>query len=70
MPPDLQPTFAAHLMGVYGNAQLLEGMSKDLKARMQGKTCFNFKTINGVLARVRRFDSPGNREFQDKGIRS
>ena len=32
-----------HLMGVYGNTKLLEGMSKELKARMQGKTCFNFK---------------------------
>ena len=32
-----------HLMGLYGNTKLLEGMSKDLKTRMQGKTCFNFK---------------------------
>jgi len=33
-----------HLMGVYGNAALSKGMSKKLKARMQGKTCFNFTT--------------------------
>ena len=32
-----------HLMGVYGNTKLLEDMSKELKTRMQGKTCFNFK---------------------------
>lgn len=32
-----------HLMGLYGNTKLLEGLSKELKARMQGKTCFNFK---------------------------
>jgi hypothetical protein len=32
-----------HLMGVYGNTPLLKSMSKELKARMQGKTCFNFK---------------------------
>lgn len=35
-----------HLMGVYGNTKLLEGMSKELKARMQGKTCFNFKKLD------------------------
>lgn len=35
-----------HLMGIYGNTKLLEGMSKELKARMQGKTCFNFKKID------------------------
>ena len=35
-----------HLMGVYGNTKLLEGMSKELKARMQGKTCFNFKKVD------------------------
>jgi hypothetical protein len=35
-----------HLMGVYGNTALLKDMSKELKARMQGKTCFNFKKID------------------------
>jgi hypothetical protein len=38
-----------HLMGVHGNTRLLDGMSKELKARMQGKTCFNFKTPDAVL---------------------
>jgi hypothetical protein len=38
-----------HLMGVYGNPKLLEGMSKELKARMQGKTCFNFKSVDEAL---------------------
>ena len=35
-----------HLMGIYGNTKLLEGLSKELKTRMQGKTCFNFKKID------------------------
>ena len=35
-----------HLMGVYGNSKLLEGLSKELNTRMQGKTCFNFKKID------------------------
>jgi len=38
-----------HLMGVYGNAKLRDGMSRELKARMQGKTCFNFKTNDEAL---------------------
>ena len=38
-----------HLMGVYGNTRMLDGMSKELKTRMQGKTCFNFKTVDEQL---------------------
>jgi len=38
-----------HLMGLYGNAKLLGGMSKELRARMQGKTCFNFKSPDKAL---------------------
>ncbi len=32
-----------HLMPLYGNSKLHDRMSKELKARMQGKTCLNFK---------------------------
>lgn len=35
-----------HLMGVYGNPKLLDGCSNELKTRMQGKSCFNFKTVD------------------------
>ena len=38
-----------HLMGVYGNTALLGGMSSALNARMQGKTCFNFKVADEAL---------------------
>jgi len=38
-----------HLMSVYGDTALLDSMSKELKARMQGKTCFNFKSLNENL---------------------
>ena len=34
---------AYHLYPVYTNPELLEGLSEDLKKRMQGKSCFNFK---------------------------
>jgi hypothetical protein len=32
-----------HLMGVYENAKLQRGMSKPLKTRMNGKSCFTVK---------------------------
>ena len=38
-----------HLMPVYGNPKLLENYSPELRARMQGKSCFNFKTIDEDL---------------------
>lgn len=38
-----------HLMPVYMNPALLEGISPELKKRMQGKSCFNFKSVDKVL---------------------
>lgn len=34
---------AFHLYPVYTNPELLDEISDDLKKRMQGKSCFNFK---------------------------
>ena len=31
-----------HLMGLYGNSTLISGLSPALRARLHGKTCFNF----------------------------
>jgi hypothetical protein len=38
-----------HLMGIYGNTRLRDRMSKELKARMKGKACFNFTAQNEAL---------------------
>src|SRR5262245_56517419 len=38
-----------HHMGVYARPDLLTGISKQLKARMQGKSCFNFTAVDGPL---------------------
>jgi hypothetical protein len=38
-----------HLMPVYVKPDLLASMSPELKARMQGKSCFNFATLEPVL---------------------
>jgi hypothetical protein len=38
-----------HLMGVYAHPAFLSGCSKALMARMQGKSCFNFKVVDEPL---------------------
>jgi|SRR5215212_6407482 len=38
-----------HLMGIYMNPKLQKSISKELKARMQGKSCFNFKCPDETL---------------------
>ena len=58
-----------HLMGAYGNAKLLEGMSKELKARMQGKTCFNFKRHDDALfAELERLTEQAFASFKRAGF--
>ena len=38
-----------HLMPVYLKPELLAGISPELKARMQGKSCFNFAEVDKPL---------------------
>jgi len=38
-----------HLMPVYACPELLQGTSPELKRRMQGLSCFNFKTVEEKL---------------------
>ncbi len=38
-----------HLMPVYIYPELLDGVSDELRARMQGKSCFNFKKPDPAL---------------------
>ena len=38
-----------HLMPIYMCADLLNGISPELKKHMQGKSCFNFKTVDEKL---------------------
>ena len=38
-----------YLMSAYASPDLLKGMSPELKKRMQGKSCFNFKEIDERL---------------------
>ncbi len=42
-----------HHMGVYARPDLLKGVSPELKARMQGKSCFNFTSVDeGLFAEL------------------
>ena len=38
-----------YLMGVYGDPTLRDGMSPELRRRMQGKSCFNFTKVDENL---------------------
>ncbi|MFK7861928.1 MAG: hypothetical protein AB8B64_24165 [Granulosicoccus sp.] len=38
-----------YLMPVYENPALVAGISTELKKRMQGKSCFNFKVVDESL---------------------
>ena len=40
---------AFHLMPIYYYPELLDSISQELKNRMQGKSCFNFKEIDDIL---------------------
>ena len=58
-----------HHMGVYARPDLLKSVSKKLKARMQGKSCFHFRSVDPVLfaeledLTVRGFDALRNAPF-------
>jgi hypothetical protein len=58
-----------HLMGVYGSAKLRDNMSRQLKARMQGKTCFNFRNFDEKLfAELEQLTRQGLAEFGKAGF--
>lgn len=40
---------SVHLMPVYYHPELLDKISQELKKRMQGKSCFNFKDLDDNL---------------------
>lgn len=56
-----------HLMAVYMNPQLLDGISEKLRKRMQGKSCFNFMKIDQELfAELDRLTQKSLIWFKDK----
>ena len=54
-----------HLMPVYAFPDLLKKVSPELKARMQGKSCFNFKEVDEKLfAELARLTEEGYKRFK------
>ncbi len=57
-----------HLMPVYENPSLLEGISLELEARMQGKSCFNFKQVDeDLFSQLADLTEVGYLDFKQKG---
>jgi hypothetical protein len=57
---------SAYLMSVYACPELLKGMSPELKKRMQGKSCFNFKEVDEKLFKeLTKLTKAGATRFSD-----
>ena len=55
-----------HLMSVYASPDLLKNLSPELKKRMQGKSCFNFKAVDRKLfAELKALTRDGAAKFSD-----
>lgn len=56
-----------YLMSVYVSAPEMKGMSPELRKRMQGKSCFNFKTVDEKLFReLAKLTKAGAARFNDQ----
>ncbi|MEL6919396.1 MAG: hypothetical protein AAFO77_00010 [Pseudomonadota bacterium] len=59
---------SAHLMPVYAHPDLLDRISPELKKRMQGKSCFNFKKMDEALfAELEALIAAGLERFRQDG---
>src|SRR5256884_6314054 len=55
-----------YLMSVYASPDLLKSMSPELKKRMQGKSCFNFKEVDEKLFKeLKQLTKAGTAKFND-----
>jgi len=56
-----------YLMSVYASPDLLKNMSPELRKRMQGKSCFNFKEVDKQLfGELKALTKDGAAKFSDK----
>jgi hypothetical protein len=56
-----------YLMSVYACPDLLKAMSPELKKRMQGKSCFNFKEVDEKLFKeLAQLTKAGAAKFSDQ----
>lgn len=58
-----------HLMPVYVHPEMLRGVSERLRKRMQGKSCFNFTSIDDeTLAELDRLTREGMERYRQDGV--
>jgi hypothetical protein len=58
-----------YLMSIYACPDLLKGMSPELKKRMQGKSCFNFKEVDEKLFKeLKQLTKAGAARFSDENF--
>ena len=58
-----------HLMPVYVHPELLESLSDQVRKRMQGKSCFNFKALDEhTLVELRQLTERGFDAFRKDGL--
>ena len=58
-----------HLMPVYAHPSLALEIPAELKKRMQGKSCFNFKSVDEkVFAQLAKLTAAGFKAFHDPAI--
>jgi len=59
-----------HLMPLYMNAPLATRISPELKTRMQGKSCFNFKTVPAetVLVQLQKLTEAAADQWASQGF--
>ena len=56
-----------YLMSVYASPDLLKNMSPELRKRMQGKSCFNFKEVDKKLfAELKALTKDGAGKFSNQ----
>jgi hypothetical protein len=58
-----------YLMPVYVFPELLQGISPDLKKRMQGKSCFNFAVADEkIFSELAQLTKKGFDKFKQEGL--
>jgi hypothetical protein len=58
-----------HLMPIYAFPDLLEGISPELRKRMQGKSCFNFTRVDeGLFHELEDLTKKGYQRYKNEGM--
>lgn len=60
---------SVHLMPVYVRPELLASVSPELRSRMQGKSCFNFKSVEpALILELAALVQAGHASYREQGF--